>query len=189
MNLPQPILSIKLHRNTPDELYKEIGRFLFTPGALTPSFFNDDELFDVLSAHGIEQNDLEDYSVAGCQEPLIMGKDNGNTTNTWLNLAKILELTLNNGYSTLTGEKIGLSYRELGYDSTNPEEILYGIREAFYKNTKIIIDLMVEQGNNASKAISNLAVPFLSTAMGGLENGIDMRDYEEIGRASCRERV
>lgn len=181
MNLPQPILSIKLHRNTPDELYKEIGRFLFTPGALTPSFFNDDELFDVLSAHGIEQNDLEDYSVAGCQEPLIMGKDNGNTTNTWLNLAKILELTLNNGYSTLTGEKIGLSYRELGYDSTNPEEILYGIREAFYKNTKIIIDLMVEQGNNASKAISNLAVPFLSTAMGGLENGIDMRDYEEQG--------
>ena len=37
MNLPQPILSVKLHENTPDEMY-ELGRFLFSPGCLTPSF-------------------------------------------------------------------------------------------------------------------------------------------------------
>ena len=32
MNLPQPILSVKLHQNTPPELYREMGRFFFTPG-------------------------------------------------------------------------------------------------------------------------------------------------------------
>ena len=37
MNLPQPILSVKLHKNTPAKLYEEIGRFLFSPGILTPS--------------------------------------------------------------------------------------------------------------------------------------------------------
>ena len=45
MMLPQPILSVKLHRNTPDALYRELGRFFFTPGMLTPSLFNDDSLF------------------------------------------------------------------------------------------------------------------------------------------------
>lgn len=84
MNFPQPILSVKLHKNTPQKLYEEMGRFFFTPGCLTPSFFNDDSVFQVLKKAGIEETDLEDYSVAGCQEPLIMGKDNGNTTNSWL---------------------------------------------------------------------------------------------------------
>lgn len=36
MNVPQPILSVKLHRNTPAELYEAMGRFFFTPGCLTP---------------------------------------------------------------------------------------------------------------------------------------------------------
>src|SRR6056297_83601 len=45
MNLPQPILSVKLHQNTPMELYREMGKFFFTPGCLTPSLFNDDSLF------------------------------------------------------------------------------------------------------------------------------------------------
>mgnify|MGYP001336642904 FL=1 len=38
MNFPQPILSVKLHKNTPQKLYEEMGRFFFTPGCLTPSF-------------------------------------------------------------------------------------------------------------------------------------------------------
>ena len=82
-------------------------RFFFTPGCLTPSLFNDDSLFPILEAHGVETGDLADYSVAGCQEPLIMGKDNGNTTNSWLNLGKILELCISGGVSTVTGKKLG----------------------------------------------------------------------------------
>ena len=114
MNLPQPILSVKLHKNTPDRLYEEMGRFFFTPGVLTPSLFNDDALFEVLSSHGIDPEDLPDYSVAGCQEPLIMGKDNGNTTNSWLNLPKVLEMVLQGGVSELSGTQIGKTYEELG---------------------------------------------------------------------------
>ena len=48
MNLPQPILSAKLHKNTPKEMYREMGKFFFTPGVLTPSLFNDDSVFAVL---------------------------------------------------------------------------------------------------------------------------------------------
>ena len=171
MNLPQPILSVKLHKNTPAKLYEEMGRFLFSPGVLTPSFFNDDSLYEVLSAHGVDGEDLPDISIAGCQEPLIMGKDNGNTTNSWLNLPKILEMTLTGGVSTITGEKL--------VDIKACE--LENVREAFKENVKLFVDAMAKAANGASEALSTQRVPFLSCVMGGLENGIDARDINRQG--------
>ena len=171
MNLPQPILSVKLHKNTPEKLYAEMGRFLFTAGALTPSFFNDDSLFAVLASKGVDSADLPDISVAGCQEPLIMGKDNANTTNSWLNLPKILEMTLTGGVSTVTGEKL------VECDACSLENV----REEFYKNVQRFVDAMADAANGASKALSTQRVPFLSCLMGGLENGIDARDINRQG--------
>lgn len=171
MNLPQPILSVKLHKNTPQKLYEEMGKFLFTPGVLTPSFFNDDSLYEVLSSKGVEESDLADISVAGCQEPLVMGKDNGNTTNSWLNLPKILEMTLTGGVSAITGEKL--------VDVKACE--LKNAREEFYKNAEKFISEMAFAANGASKAVSTQRVPFLSCLMGGLENGIDARDIHRQG--------
>jgi len=175
MNFPQPILSVKLHKNTPQKLYEEMGRFFFTPGCLTPSFFNDDSVFQVLKKAGIEEADLEDYSVAGCQEPLIMGKDNGNTTNSWLNLGKILEMTINNGRSLISGEQLG---RKRNVDNLN---ILENIKEYFYDDAKYYIKHMADAANGASVALSELPVPFLSSFMGGLETGYDMRDVKNQG--------
>lgn len=171
MNLPQPILSVKLHKNTPAKLYEEMGRFLFTPGALTPSFFNDDSLFSVLSSKGVVDCDLSDISIAGCQEPLVMGKDNGNTTNSWLNLPKILEMTLTGGVSTITGEKLV---------DVEPCK-LENVREAFWANVERFVAAMGEAANGASAALSTQRVPFLSCVMGGLENGIDTRDINAQG--------
>ena len=177
MNLPQPILSVKLHKNTPDKLYEELGRFLFTPGCLTPSLFNDDSLYKVLTESGVDIDDIEDTSIAGCQEPLIMGKDNGNTTNSWFNLGKILELTLNDGYSTVTGKKIC----DLPCDKVDALTLLKTIRERFYKNAEFFCNEMIKSANGASRAISHLPVPFLSTVMGGIESGYDVRDITNQG--------
>lgn len=180
MNMPQPILSVKLHKDTPRELYESMGRFFFTPGCLTPSLFNDDSVFEILKDHsGVESCDLEDYSIAGCQEPLIMGKDNGNTTNSWLNLAKILELTIQGGVSEITGKRFGKSIEEMGY--SNNTELLQHIREAFYRNLEGYVDKMADAANAASRAISLLQVPFLSCLMGGVESGIDTRDPNRQG--------
>ncbi len=166
MNLPQPILSVKLHKNTPQKLYEELGRFFFSAGVLTPSMFNDDALFETLGAKGTDLDDLSDISIAGCQEPLIMGKDTGNTTNSWLNLPKVLEMTLTGGISTVTGEKLA---------DVNKAD-LKNIREEFYKNVEYFAHEMANAANGASTALSALRVPFLSCFMGGMENGIDARD-------------
>lgn len=175
MNLPQPILSVKLHKNTPDKVYEELGRFFFSPGVLTPSLFNDDSVFEILRGRSVKECDLADYSVAGCQEPLIMGKDNGNTTNSWLSMPKILELCLNNGYSMITGKAI---------EPTEPKDtkyLLQNIREIFYNTLERYVDKMCDAANGASKAVSELPVPFLSVAMGGVKTGYDMRDTENQG--------
>jgi formate C-acetyltransferase len=181
MNLPQPILSVKLHRATPAALHEEMGRFFFSPGVLTPSLFNDDSLFRVLAASGVEDTDLPDYAIAGCQEPLVMGKDNGNTTNSWLNLAKILELTLHDGVSAISGRRLGLDHAALGIKSGQPAELLFNIREAFYAHVEHFVDAMVAAANAASRAIGLLPVPFLSAFMGGVESGVDMRDSTRQG--------
>ncbi len=175
MNLPQPILSVKLHENTPEKLYEELGRFFFTPGVLTPSLFNDDSLFQTLREHGVAEEDLPDYSVAGCQEPLIMGKDNANTTNSWLNMGKVLELTLTGGKSAITGKAIG---PQTEHDA---KYILENLRTLFYENLQFFCNQMQDAANGASKALSLLSVPFLSCFEGGLETGIDVRDTEEQG--------
>ena len=176
MSLPQPILSVKLHRNTPDELYRAMGRFFFTPGMLTPSLFNDDAVFEVLKANGVAPEDLPDYAVAGCQEPLIMGKDNGNTTNSWLNMPKVLELVLNGGKSLITGKPmIAPDFPE------DPVELLRNLRPLFYETLAKVAKAMESAANGATHAVSNLRVPFLSAFMGGLETGCDMRDTSRQG--------
>ncbi|MEE0945617.1 MAG: pyruvate formate lyase family protein [Acutalibacteraceae bacterium] len=171
MNLPQPILSVKLHKNTPEKLYEEMGRFFFSAGVLTPSLFNDDAIFEILNSTGIAKEDIPDYSVAGCQEPLIMGKDNGNTTNSWLNLPKVLEMVLTGGVSAITGEKL----------MDTEDFTLENIREVFYNVLNKVMDEMVSAANGVSTALSELKVPFLSCFMGGLETGADMRDTKVQG--------
>ncbi|OGV53926.1 MAG: hypothetical protein A2017_21005 [Lentisphaerae bacterium GWF2_44_16] len=178
-NCPQPALSLKLHKNTPVKLIEATGAFYFTPGHSTPSLFNDDMLFALLRKKGIAEKDIQDAAIAGCQEPLIMGKENGNTTNSWLNLAKILELTLNDGKSLISGSKLGRAWSELGYNGI--EEVLANLEEAFWKQTQNAVDEMVKAANACTSVLATVPAPFCSVLLGCLESGHDMRETKEPG--------
>ncbi|MPM96791.1 hypothetical protein SDC9_143956 [bioreactor metagenome] len=91
-------------------------------------------------------------------------------------MPKILELILNAGHSTITGKKIDSITTE-----KDAKKLLENIREEFYKNADYFAGKMTDAANGASKAISELPVPFLSVFMGGVESGIDARDTEEQG--------
>lgn len=178
-NNPQPALSVKLHRGTPEQLYQAMGNFFFTPGHSTPSLFNDDMMFRILERKGIAPADMPDYSIAGCQEPLIMGKESANTTNSWLNLAKVLELTLNDGCSLLSGAKLARNTQELGYASH--EALLADLETAFFRQLEWILKQMEQAANGCTEAIALQAVPFTSALMEGLKSGHDMRDAHHPG--------
>jgi len=108
-----------------------------------------------------------------------MGKDNGNTTNSWLNLPKVLELVLQNGVSEITGEKLGRSWAQMGYEDSL--SVLRHIREIYYRELDYYIDEMAAAANRASYALSLYQVPFLSCMMGGIGTATDMRDTRRQG--------
>jgi len=174
-NRPQPNFSVKIHPHTPFEFYRGISKFMFNFGHSSPSFLNDAAVFSALKKKGIAEEDLKEYAIAGCQEPLIKGKENGNTTNSWLNLAKVLEISLNNGYSLITGEKLGPSYEELGLEE-NPFSSFAKTKKIYYQYLDYFVEKMVKAANKCTEALSLLPVPFASFFMGGGETGIDMRD-------------
>lgn len=174
-NRPQPNFSVKMHSHTPFKFYQAISKFMFNFGHSSPSFLNDIAVFSALKKKGVAEEDLKDYAIAGCQEPLIKGKETGNTTNSWLNLAKVLEISLNDGYSLITREKLGPSYQELGLEE-NPFTSFTETKKVFYRYLDYFIMKMVEAANECTEALSLLPVPFASFFMGGGETGIDMRD-------------
>jgi len=174
-NRPQPNFSVKIHPHTPFEFYQAISKFMFNFGHSSPSFLNDTVVFSALKKKGIAEEDLKKYAIAGCQEPLIKGKENGNTTNSWLNLAKVLEISLNNGYSLITGEKLGPSYEELGLEENSFSSIAE-TKKIYYHYLDYFIEKMIKAANKCTEALSLLPVPFASFFMGGGETGIDMRD-------------
>ncbi len=179
-NDPQPALSVKVHAGTPEKIYHNTGRFFFTPGHSTPSLFNDDSIFPMLEKQGVAVADLKDYSIAGCQEPLIMGKASLNTTNTWLNLGKVLELALNDGKSTITGEQIGPSWKELGLNSA--EEVFKDAELVFFRVLDFLLPLMEDAGNACTTLLGvEKPVAFTSSLMDSFNSFRDMRDPENPG--------
>ncbi len=179
-NDPQPALSVKVHAGTPEKIYDNLGRFFFTPGHSTPSLFNDDSLFPMLRKQGIADADLKDYSIAGCQEPLIMGKASLNTTNTWLNLGKVLELALNDGKSTISGEQIAPPWHEFGLNSV--EEVYNNAEAVFLKVLDALLPEMEKAGNACTKLLGNeKPVPLTSSLMDSFDSFRDMRDAENPG--------
>lgn len=179
-NDPQPALSAKIHADTPDVFFEKLGRFFATPGHSTPSLFNDDSMFAMLRQCGIAEEDLPDYSIAGCQEPLIMGKSSLNTTNTWLNLGKILELTLNDGHSLLSGRKLAPGWSEFGYADITA--VYADLENAFYKMLDHFLSRMEQAGNGCTEILGKYKpVPFTSAMHDSLYTNRDLRDPAHPG--------
>jgi len=180
-NDPQPALSMKVHSGTPEALWRSVGRFFFTPGHSTPSLLNDDTVFEMLRGQGIAEEDLPDYSIAGCQEPLIMGKSSLNTTNSWLNLGKVLELAANDGKSLITGKQIGPGWADLGVDG-GADEAYGDLESVFFKMLDHFLPRMQHAANACTTVLGECKpVPFTSAVMDSFSTWRDMRDPTNPG--------
>ena len=179
-NYSQPNLSVKLHPGTSDDVYKGVARFMFEFGHSTPSFFNDPVIFRSLGNKGVGQGDRPLYAAAGCQEPLIMGRESANTTNSWLNLAKVLELALNSGASTISGKRLAPPPAELGLTPEAPRTV-EDVKKYFYAYLEYFLPRMARAANGCTQALALLPAPFHSAFMGAMHSGVDMRDCSRQG--------
>lgn len=96
VRLTSPSFSMRVWQGTPDEFLIracEVARL----GLGVPAMYNDEVIIPALVNRGVSLRDARTYSLIGCVEPTIPGKTDGWHDSAFFNIAKILELTLNNG--------------------------------------------------------------------------------------------
>ncbi|WP_444641936.1 pyruvate formate lyase family protein [Caproiciproducens sp. R1] len=102
MNIPTVVVSIG--KKTPLEFIEASLKALVAHGGGMPAFFNDDVAVDMLTRIGIELKDARNWGSMGCSEVRVPGKHGTGVTPVYINLLKLLELTLYNGWNPSTGK-------------------------------------------------------------------------------------
>jgi pyruvate formate-lyase/glycerol dehydratase family glycyl radical enzyme len=169
LRTPQPSVAVRVHQGSPHAFLEEAARLLRL-GLGIPAFHNDDSVIPIKLSEGIPITDARDYAIAGCQEPIVGGKENARTTGGKFNLAKCLELALNDGVSTLTGKQLGPKTGLAFPDFT-------AVRDAYHAQVSYFVDQMVQMHNRAEVLIAReRPLPFLSGLIAGcLDKGRDVR--------------
>lgn len=173
MKLVQPSSNVQISEKTPDAFLRravEISR----KGWGQPAFYNTEELIQELLNAGKTYEDALFGGASGCVETGSHGREAYILTG-YLNVPKIFEITLNNGYDHYTDKQIGLRTGDptdfKSYDA---------LKEAFIKQLKYFIDVKIH-GNNIIEKIFAKHMP--STFMSVLTDGCKEsgRDYNAGG--------
>jgi formate C-acetyltransferase len=106
IRLPQPAFSVRLHANSPEEFVDFVGEAVKL-GLGMPALYNDESIIPAMMSRGISLEDARQYAIVGCVEPSVHGKDWPRANGGFFNLAKLLELALNNGVCRLKKKRIG----------------------------------------------------------------------------------
>ncbi len=170
IGLPQPNLSVRLHRNSPDD-FVDYCSFVIGKGSGMPQIFNDESIIPSLENVGISHDDAMNYAVVGCVELTTPGNNLGWSDAAMFNLVKALEMTLNNGVCLQTGEQIGP-----GFGSLEEYKTFEDLEEAFRKQMDYYIDRMIGICDFVDRAHAQiLPSPFLSSVIDNcMEKGLDV---------------
>jgi pyruvate formate-lyase/glycerol dehydratase family glycyl radical enzyme len=170
IRLPQPNLTARLHKHSPDEFISECSRVIGLGNGM-PQIVNDENIIASLKSLGLAQEDCQDYALVGCVELSTQGNYLGWSDAAMFNLVKVLELTLNDGICMITGRQVGLKTGTLDY---------YPDYNSFDKAFKKQIDFFIERMIPACEAVerchlTHLPSPFLSGVVDDcIRNGTDV---------------
>jgi len=168
MHLLQPGTNVQISHKTPNRFLKAACRVI-RKGYGYPAVFNADEVIMEQVRAGKTLEDAREGGCSGCIETGAFGKEAYILTG-YLNVPKILELTLNNGRDPLTGRKVGI-------DSGDPMTFqnLDALYNAFVKQLRYIVDLKIGANNIIERLYAAYApAPFLSVAIADcIEQGKD----------------
>jgi formate C-acetyltransferase len=168
----QPTISFRWHKGTPEK-FKLKAVEVISKGLGMPGLFNDEIIIPLMEDKGTDPSEAHDYSILGCVEPIIGGKSDPRQNIGYVNLPKILEITLNNGRDPRTGEIVGLSTGEpRSFKSFNE------LWEAYEKQIDHAIELLTRADRVAAGILSNeKPTPFISSLLQGcLKNGKTMQE-------------
>lgn len=161
-------LSVRIHSGTPEDFFKAAASvFKSTTGI---AFYNDDIIVPALKKAGYSEKDARDYVIIGCVEPTGQGNSFAATGRMFMNLPGVLELTLNNGISGMSGLADGMQTGDPSYFKTFDD--LY---DAFTRQLSFNIKRSVEIAEIGDiEAMKYFQHPFVSAMIDGcMESGKD----------------
>lgn len=133
-----PSISVKWFEKTDDSFMLKALEAVMQHQGGQPAFYNDLAFIRTLRNLGIDEEDLVDWSPDGCIEASIPGKWDFAAKGPWLNVEKVLEITLNNGKDPKTGIMFKKTDRDI-LNCTSTEEIL----DEYKKMLTYFMDLQV----------------------------------------------
>ena len=160
MRTLQPNTAILVSTKNPERFVVEALKVV-TPGFGEPPFFNFDGAVVKMLRQGKSLKDARECGVSGCVETGALGGEAYVLTG-YLNLPKILELTLNDGVDPRTKKRIGIQTGDPTGFRTFKE-----LFKAFSEQLKFFVSVKVT-GNDVIETLysEHLPVPFLSLWLG-----------------------
>lgn len=180
LRLREPNVDARFHPGSPGLWYQKVLDVVRSTGA-APALYNDEAIVPALMAKGATLEDARDYGVIGCVETTVQGKTYGMTGSIQINLAAILEMTLNGGVHPLPGIRIGPATKRLG-DCKSFEEIW----DAFLIQLNFMVDQSVETEKLFDRTHEDLhPIPLMSALLDGpMEKGRDVTSGSAIYNSS-----
>ncbi|MBU3201622.1 glycyl radical protein [Clostridium estertheticum] len=155
VRLAAPSFSVRIWNKSPDEFLLrccELSRL----GLGMPAFYNDEVIITALVNNGLTIEDAREYGIIGCVEPQKPGKTEGWHDSGFFNLARLLEVTINNGMSN--GKQIGPKTGEFTKFKSIEEVV-----EAYSKQMEYFVYQLSVADNSIDLAHAERApLPFLS---------------------------
>ncbi len=106
VRVTNPAVALRLSTGSSRRLWRVAMRCIARGGGM-PALVNDDAVINALVTSGVPIQDARDYAMGGCIEFQISGKSNFGGEDGHINVAKCLELALNDGKCARTGEIMG----------------------------------------------------------------------------------
>jgi len=106
LKLFTPSVSLKVHPKTDRAFLDKALKAVQDHQGGQPAFYNDVAFMEILENMGIAKEDLYNWAPVGCIEAHIPGKWDFAAKGPWLNVLKVLELTLNGGKDPATGKQL-----------------------------------------------------------------------------------
>lgn len=171
MNVLEPKPNIRLHEKTPDDLVRRVAGLIASAQG-SPFLINFDEAsMRGLKWQGLPADALWDYAPVGCLENTLQGCDRSGTVDVNLNIAKAVELTLNNGRDMQSGRRLGPRTGDPRSFAGFPQFLT-----AFKRQLKALLESLIDCSNQADTARAALEpTPYLSVLVDGCaESGRDV---------------
>ncbi|SHO42640.1 trans-4-hydroxy-L-proline dehydratase [Desulfopila aestuarii] len=171
LHLLQPQPSVHVSNKTPDRFLKAAAKVI-RKGYGYPSVFNTDGVIMEQVRVGKSFEDAREGGTSGCIETGAFGKEAYILTG-YLNVPKVLEITLNNGVDPLTGKMVGIETGD-PRNFTNYDELY----SAFTRQLEYVVNLKIRVNNYIERMYARYSpAPFLSVVIRDcIEKGKDYYD-------------